>query len=234
MNNTMKRIKIVALGDSITKGVVLDQDNNYSVTEGSFVEILKKEQNLDIDNYGRFGCTINYGHQIINRHAEEIAAAQYTIIEYGGNDCDFYWKRIAVNPEAEHLPKTTIRAFCDSLRLLIDRVRALGSTPLILSLPPIISDSYFAFFSRSMDTSQKDNILGWMGGEVESIERWHENYNSALFTVANETNTPILDITHPFDDYEGGWRALICPDGIHPNSLGHRLIANSIMNAVSF
>lgn len=230
----MKKTKIVALGDSITKGVVLTDSNNYSVADGNFIEILRQEKNLEIDNFGRFGCTIHYGHQIIDRHADEIASADYTILEYGGNDCDFYWKRIALNPEAEHQPKTSLEAFRTSFKALIEKVKSLGSRPIILSLPPINSRSYFDFFSRGIDDQGRKNILGWMGGEVEAIARWHENYNQALFEIASETNTTIWDITHPFEGYEGDWRTLICSDGIHPNSLGHRLIANSIMTEANF
>lgn len=230
----MERIKIAALGDSITKGVVLTNENNYSVLEESFVEILKTEQNLDIDNYGRFGCTINYGHQIIDRHPEYISSSEYTILEYGGNDCDFHWKRIALDPSAEHKPKTALNTFRELFVALINKVKALGSKPIILSLPPINSTSYFEFFSRGMDTVQKDNILGWMGGEVEAIARWHEDYNRVLFDVANQTGTTILDITQPFNAYPTDWRSLICPDGIHPNSAGHRLIASAIMTATRF
>lgn len=230
----MERIKIAALGDSITKGVVLNEENNYSVLDNSFVEILKAEQNLDIDNYGRFGCTINYGHQILDRHPEYIASSEYTILEYGGNDCDFHWKRIALDPSAEHKPKTTLDSFRELFVALIEKVKALGSKPIILSLPPINSLSYFDFFSRGMNPDQKGNILGWMGGEVEAIARWHENYNRALFDVAEQTNTPILNITKPFNNYPTGWRSLICPDGIHPNSEGHRLIASAIMTATAF
>jgi len=230
----MERIKIAALGDSITKGVVLNEENNYSVLEDSFVEILKAEQNLDIDNYGRFGCTINYGHQILDRHPEYISSSEYTILEYGGNDCDFHWKRIAQDPTAEHKPKIALETFRELFVELVEKVKALGSKPIILSLPPINSVSYFDFFSRGMDSNQKDNILGWMGGEVERIARWHEDYNRVLFDVAHQTGTPILDITEPFGVSPAGWSSLICPDGIHPNSAGHRLIASSIMTAVSF
>ena len=230
----MKRMKITALGDSITKGVVMDNANTYSLAEENFVEILRKERNVDIENYGRFGCTISYGHHVVAHHSDEIANSDYTIIEYGGNDCDFYWKRIALNPAGEHQPKTTLAAFHDSMVELIGKIRSLGSKPLILSLPPIDSASYFAFFSREMEESQRDNILRWMGGDVEAIARWHEDYNRVLFEVANNTDTPILNITEPFTANPTGLRSLICPDGIHPNSMGHRLIASSIMTATAF
>ena len=228
----MERAKIVALGDSITKGVILGDDNNYSISEGCFVELIRREMGCDIENYGRFGCTISYGHQLLDRHAEEIAEAEYTVIEYGGNDCDFYWKRIALNPSGDHYPKTSLDDFRASLIRLIERVRALGSKPILLSLPPIASDSYFDHFSRGMTSEQRENVLNWMGGEVEAIARWHESYNNVLFEVAEQTATPIIDITHPFTTHADDWRSLICPDGIHPNSAGHRLIASSILSAV--
>lgn len=227
----MERVKIIALGDSITKGVVLGDDNNYSLLEGSFVEIWKRERNCEIENYGRFGCTINYGHLLLDRHPQAIAESEYTIVEYGGNDCDFHWKRIALNPSGEHHPKTSLEEFRTSLVRLLGRIRALGSNPILLSLPPIASDSYFDFFSRGMTDEQRASILGWMGGEVEAIARWHDSYNKALFDVAEQTSTPIIDITHPFTTHSEDWRTLICADGIHPNSAGHRLIASSILQA---
>ena len=230
----MNKVKIAALGDSITKGVVMNEENMYSVAESSFVEILRKECGVDIENYGRFGCTVNYGHQVVARNGESIAHSDYTIVEYGGNDCDFYWKRIAQNPTDDHQPKTTLATFRESLVELLAKIRALGSRPLILSLPPIDSASYFSFFSREMAQEQRDNILRWMGGDVEAIARWHEDYNQVLFEVAHDTGTPILNITEPFVANPTGLKSLICPDGIHPNSEGHRLIARSIMTAAAF
>lgn len=163
-----------------------------------------------------------------------IGYAAYTILEYGGNDCDFYWKRIASDPSGDHHPKTTLEEFRREFVKLIGKIRALGSQPIILSLPPIESKEYFDFFSRKMNDEQRDNILGWMGGEVEAISRWHDSYNQVLFGVAGETSTPILDITAPFSNHSEGWRTLLCHDGIHPNSEGHRLIASSIMTSTRF
>lgn len=227
----MKEIKIAALGDSITKGVVLNKENNYSVLEESFIGLLRERVGIEIDNYGKFGCTINYAHHFVDRHPEEIASAKYTLLEYGGNDCDFYWKRIALDPNGDHHPKTSLEAFGESFIGLIEKVRSLGSTPLILSLPPIDSEAYFNFFSKDMSNEQKANILGWMGGEKGAIARWHDSYNNLLFDIAEKTSTPIINITHSFDNYSGDWRALICADGIHPNSEGHRLIASSILDS---
>lgn len=222
------------MGDSITKGVVLNDNNNYSVLEDGFVDLLQRNGNIEIENMGKFGCTISFAHHLIEQHPEKIASARYTILEYGGNDCDFYWKRIALDPQGEHLPKTNLQEFKESFLRLIEKIRALGSKPIILSLPPIRSEEYFDFISRKMSQEQRDNILGWMGGEVEAISRWHDSYNQVLFEIASLTSTPILDITQPFYTHTGGWRSLICPDGIHPNSAGHNLIARSIMTATAF
>jgi lysophospholipase L1-like esterase len=54
-------------------------------------------------------------------------------------------------------------------------------------------------------------------------------YNRALFEISRMMNVFIIDITTPFDKYQGAMRRLYCSDGIHPNAEGHRLIADSIV-----
>ena len=46
----MERVRIAALGDSITKGVVLSGENNYSVLEHNFMEIISKSKDVEVDN----------------------------------------------------------------------------------------------------------------------------------------------------------------------------------------
>ncbi len=168
---------------------------------------------------------------MIERHSDEISSSDVTFLEFGGNDCDFDWKMIADNPDTEHSPKTILYSFKEQFFVLIEKVRALGSKPVILSLPPIHSEAYFSFISRFMDDVQKTNILKWLGGDVGIITRWHDMYNKALFEISKLTGTSIIDITTPFEQYEGDVRALLCSDGIHPNALGHELIACSITDA---
>ncbi|MBO5943392.1 MAG: SGNH/GDSL hydrolase family protein [Bacteroidales bacterium] len=226
----MKTTRIAALGDSITKGVVLNDQNRYSAAEQSFLDILSSELDLRVDNYGKFGCTVGYGNSVIERHATDIAESDYTFIEYGGNDCDFDWIKIAQDPHGEHKARTPLEEFTEELSSLVAKIRKLGSIPVLITLPPILSDTYFSFFSRSMSDEQKNNIKEWLGGDIGIITRWHESYNRALFQVANQTHTQILDITTPFDTFRGDLTSLYCADGIHPNAHGHKLIAHTIIN----
>lgn len=226
----MKTTRIAALGDSITKGVVLNEQNRYSAADQCFLDIISNELDLRIDNYGKFGCTVGYGNSVIERHTADIADSDYTFIEYGGNDCDFDWMKIAQDPHGEHKARTPLEEFTEELSSLVAKIRELGSVPVLISLPPILSDTYFSFFSRSMSDEQKNNIKEWLGGDIGIISRWHESYNRALFQVANQTRTQIIDITTPFDTFRGDLTSLYCADGIHPNARGHKLIAHSIIN----
>ena len=227
----MEKVNIAALGDSLTRGVVLNSENRYSVLKGSFIDIISEKLNLSIKNYAKFGCTIGFGHNVIDRHSSDISATDVTFLEFGGNDCDFDWRGIADNPTSEHTPKTILDSFKVQFLSLIERVRNLGSKPIILSLPPIDSNAYFSFISRFMTEEQRANIIRWLGGDIDIITRWHETYNKALFEISESTGTPIIDITSPFENYNGDMMALMCSDGIHPNAQGHELIAGSIVGA---
>jgi lysophospholipase L1-like esterase len=225
----MNKAKITALGDSLTKGVILTDFNKYTLADNNYLDIVGKELDMNITNYGKFGSTIHMGSTMIKRHSEEIASSDYTFIEYGGNDCDFDWMKIAECPSENYSPKTTIEEFKEHFISLIEKVRELGSKPIIISLPPILSTSYFSFFSRTMSEEQKKNVVDWLGGDVGIISRWHESYNRALFMIASLTQSPIIDITTAFDTFRGDLRSLYCADGIHPNVEGHRLIASAIL-----
>ncbi len=224
----MEKKKITALGDSLTRGVVLNEKNRYSILDNSFIDIIGDSLGLDITNYGKFGCTVDFGELMVERHADEISSSDYTLLEFGGNDCDFYWGRIADSPADEHFPKTILDSFKEKFGKLIESVRALGSKPVIISLPPIDSEYYFSFISRFMNAGQRDNVFNWLGGDISVISRWHEMYNRALFEISRLLQVPIIDITTPFDKHQGTMRTLYCADGIHPNAEGHKLIAASI------
>lgn len=223
--------KGIAFGDSIIKGVILDRNANggphYSAIEDNFAEQCGKRLGVEIDNYGRFGCTVTVGEKILNRHLDQIVRSDYTFLEYGGNDCDFNWAEIGKDPDASHNPNTDLRTFSLTYKALIDKVRNLGSKPLMFSLIPLVSDRYYAHVTRDMEETGKRNVLKWLGGDTEGINNWHEIYNLQIFKLGIALDVPVIDITTPFlsrktfSDY-------MCGDGIHPNEKGHRLIADTV------
>ncbi|MGN0202109.1 MAG: SGNH/GDSL hydrolase family protein [Candidatus Cryptobacteroides sp.] len=232
----MKRI--VAFGDSVLRGVVIDKettDNDnvkYTFLENNFTSLCGKRLGIDVLNYGKFGSTVDCGEKMMNRHREAVREADVTLLEYGGNDCDYVWSEIANSPDAEHFPKNDPKTFCSKYRRLIGDVSRLGSKPVLLSLPPLDPERYFRHFTRGMDKRQKSCILKWLGGTVETISSWHELYNLQLFKIGAAVAAPVIDITSTFLS-RLDYRDYLCEDGIHPNEKGHGLIADAICEYVS-
>ncbi len=223
--------KGIAFGDSIIKGVILDKcadgAPHYTVSNENFARQCSRRLGIEVDNYGRFGCTVTIGQRILERHLDKIAGSDYTFLGYGGNDCDFNWPAIGADPYAKHEPFTAIGDFTATYRALIDKVRSLGSRPVMFSLIPLVSDRYYAHVTRDMDENGRRNVLTWLGGDTEGINNWHEKYNLGIFKLALESGVPVIDITSAFLSKKC-FQDYMCPDGIHPNEKGHRLIADTV------
>lgn len=219
--------QVVALGDSITKGVVLE-GSRYKILSNSFVEQCQEELSLTIDNYARMGCTVEKGWQILEQHEDAVRHSDITFLEYGGNDSDFNWQEIADAPNLQHYPKTELPVFIKTYKAMIDRVREWGSQPVILSLPLMDHERFFKFVSKNMSEEKADCILGWLGGQLERIRNYHDMYNLQVFRLAATECVPIVDITSPFLQ-NMDYTQCLCEDGIHPSALGHNLIAAQIM-----
>ncbi len=229
--------KVIAFGDSIMKGIVVDKARSiadslkYMVSMESFSERCRHRLGIEVTNMGKFGSTVTHGVAALDRYASHVAQADYTLLEYGGNDCDFRWEEIGENPEGQHLPKTSLADFIAQYDSLLAKVREAGSRPVMLSLPPLASERYFNFFTRKLSEQSRRNILGWLGGSVEAINNWHEMYNLEVFKLAIARRVPIIDITSAFltrRDY----MEYLCDDGIHPNEKGHQLIADVVCDYV--
>lgn len=225
---------IFALGDSVMKGIVEDccrasGSIRYMISNLSFAEICRKRLGLDIRNLARFGGTIDQGLGLVERHNELVSESKYCVIEYGGNDCSYHWNDISENPWAVHEPLTMLDDFRSQYSRLIDTLKQKGTSPVLLSLPLIDSERYFNHISKGLNAQ---NILTWLGGDVDFIGHWHDMYNMAVWRLGADKHIPVIDITTPFlkrKDY----RDYLCSDGIHPNEDGHRLIADAICDYVN-
>lgn len=219
---------ITIWGDSILKGVILDeQDGKYKVLKNSCINTFAELTGCSLKNNAYFGMTstkaLNRISNLIDR--QPVNKNDIVILEFGGNDCDFNWAQISESPEADHLPKTTIANFKKSLQNMIDMFREKGVTPILMNLPPLEPEKYFNWLSRGLN---KENILKWLG-DVAKIYRWQEAYNSAVEWVARQNDCRLINVREGFlisNDYSSQF----CADGIHPNEKGHRKILESLLD----
>ncbi|HVI40295.1 MAG TPA: SGNH/GDSL hydrolase family protein [Anaerovoracaceae bacterium] len=215
---------VCIFGDSVAKGVVFDAvKNKYRLLKESFANIVERQQNISIFNFARFGCTISMGSEILKRHESELNAFDYTILEFGGNDCDYNWAEISEDPLGQHVCNTPITLFREKYMELIDRVLQNGGRPVLLNLPPIDPKRYFKWVSKGLNGK---NILAFLG-EVDAIYKWQEMYSTTIEELASKERIPMIDIRSGFMSKKN-FSSYLCADGIHPNEKGHLLISRAI------
>lgn len=156
-----------------------------------------------------------------------ISANDYTLLEFGGSDCDFNWSAIAADPERMHLPNTSVTEFSMKYGRIVDRVRELGSSPVLLTLPPVEPDMYFAHITRGFSDEGRRNVLDWLGGTPDFIREWHEMYNFNVLEMASRKEVPVIDITTPFYS-RPDYGKLLNEDGAHPNAQGCAVMAEAL------
>lgn len=215
---------VCIFGDSVSKGIIFDAaKNKYSILKDSFVNLIQKQQNIAISNYSKFGCTVSMGSGILEKHISKISQYDYTVLEFGGNDCDYIWPEVSENPFDEHQCKTPIKQFREQYIALIERVRSNGGKPILLTLPPIDSRRYFDWICKGLNAK---NILLFLG-DIEFIHTWQGMYSSVISDIASACKVPMIDIRTAFLE-KRNYQDYLCEDGIHPNSQGHLLISNEI------
>lgn len=227
-------MKLVALGDSIIKGVLVQSEgerSRYSLADKSIVECCAEKLGGESLNLGKMGCTIEAGERILDRYFDKMSGAQYVLLEYGGNDSDYNWQEIAEAPEKEHFPRTRLEVFEEVYERVVCKIKQMGAIPLVLSLPPMDAERYFAFFSQKWEDGFRANVMRWLGGSTNTIMSGHELYNLATMRVAQHTGAQWIDVTSGLLK-DHNFRAYLCDDGIHPNERGQRMIAEAVLGAI--
>lgn len=217
---------ITIWGDSILKGVLFNPEKSkYTILKDNCARLVTEKLGLKLDNRSSMGRTIIDGHTTLNRDLTNRNISDIAIIEFGGNDCDFHWDEISDSPHAAHMPKTPLHIFEAQLKTILQSVKEKDMLPVLMTLPPLHAQRYFEFISKGLN---KDNILAWLGGDVQMIYRWHERYSNAIMRIASEFHIHIVDIRDSFlSDWNYG--DLLCADGIHPNQKGHSVMAETFI-----
>ena len=209
-------------GDSIMKGTLLDNITKRYSYKKDLLTPIEDSFPLELKNRSKFGCTIEKGEKMLDIALAQGPSCDTILLEYGGNDCDFHWDQVAENPSGEHFPHTPLARFESIYRSMIEKMRANGIEPIVMSLPPIDAEKYFAWFTRS--GINKQNILRWLG-DIQLIYRHQELYSLSATKLALELHCRFVDVRSAFlgrHDY----KLLLCEDGIHPNESGYQLISD--------
>lgn len=221
--------KVAVLGDSIMRGVVLDEaSGRYVRLEKSAVAIASKETGIDVQNFASFGMTSEKGLQVARDRIDGGAGHEAALICFGGNDVDHKWSEIAQHPQGDNPPNVYCDKFVDNMVEIVETSRAHGVEPVLLTLPPINSDRFFNFFCKKYDDA--GNIIRWLGN-IEEIHESHRKYSEKIEIVAKNVKCSIIDVRSAFLGF-GDYRKLLCMDGIHPNAAGHELMGRVLMDFV--
>lgn len=206
-------------GDSIMAGVV-QENGRYSRCKDQFIR-LEEETGAKLDNHSSFGSTVIKGFGRLEKFLEQGRLGDFTIIEFGGNDCAYDWAEVAAEPEGEHLSVVPPKEFEKQYARMIQAVEEAGSIPVAATLPPISSRRYLAHICR--DGLDSRAILHWLG-DLEAIHRWQEGYSAMVRRVAQGLGCRILDLRSVFPGSIKEQEKYLCQDGIHPNRLGQQLM----------
>lgn len=148
----------VAYGDSITKGIIYDDEKSkYTTLKENFTNIIESKIKGTVYNAGKFGSTIIRG---VSKMYNDVIkkSPDIVLIEFGGNDCDYKWDDIAKNPEMKYKPNTDIIIFRETLRTMINTLKMNHILPVLMTLPPLDPLKYFNWIAKE-DYSAEKNIL---------------------------------------------------------------------------
>lgn len=210
-------------GDSILKGTVYDDERKkYVPGRGGALARIGAHFGLNINNCSKFGATLKDGIRVIERDIERGYMTDIAVLEFGGNDSDFAWDKVCMDPDGAHLPKTPLGEYERLLRSAVKLLKDNGTEVIISTLPPVDGDRYFDHLvSRGCD----DKALIEFLRTKQTISRYQEIYSCINASVALEMGCKLCDLREAFL-IRRNYRDLMCTDGIHPNAKGQLVIAD--------
>lgn len=210
-------------GDSLARGVVYHEEKGrYAISRERCTTRLAEALPCKVENHSGMGATVLDG--LTWFQPFQGTAGALCAVEFGGNDCDLDWPRVAAHPTEPVTPKVPLEQYEATLAAFVGEIRARGMAPLLVTPLPLHAERYFRWVTRGLDA---DAVLRALG-DVNHIYRWQERYAIAMQGVARRTRCRLLDLRDVMlsqPDYE----QLMCVDGIHPNDAGHRLLSDAVL-----
>jgi lysophospholipase L1-like esterase len=210
----MSKIRIVALGDSITNGAGLSGVRE----EDTFRHLLqfdlsaKMEYEVEVINAGVNGDITTIA---IYRLEQDVLSYKpnYVTVMFGVNDAGYY--RPATDSVAD-TPRVSSARFRSNLETIIEEIQKTNAEPVLVTPVPMNS----AYAQRDFPP-YVENGLNYLVDEYADIVR----------DLAARTNISLIDVHRVFSVDPSTDKFV--PDGIHPNKAGHRFIADIFVRAFS-
>ena len=225
-------MKIVVFGDSILKGVITipNSDKLFDVTENDSLSLAQKELGFELDNRSIYGNITSKGLIKLQKFFEKGGEADFCIIEFGSNDCDYDWNIFKpcaeLPPVSEIKQKVPLAEYLENLKQMVELCRSNKVTPLMMGLIPYVCDDWYKTIIKGQNEAA---ILDFLGGSSETLGKNQLIYKDAQADFVQKNNVQFLD---PWTIFEGH-KELMCYDGIHPNEKGYELLSKAWIKFLS-
>ncbi len=213
-------------GDSIAVGITYDeQRKRYIISKERCAKRISEGLQCKVVNNSKMGATVLDG--LERFAATKSVEGALCVIEYGGNDCNTDWEHVANHPEEPPRATVELPEFSKKLEEFIARIQSENMKPMLVTPLPLHAEKFFNWVSQNLNG---EAILKAIGA-VESIYHWQERYANAVRSVAEKTNTPLLDLRETMlANKEYG--SLICIDGMHLADEGYRFITDYLLRRI--
>lgn len=141
----------------------------------------------------------------------------HVIIMFGNNDC----RLIDINRT-----QVEIKEYRNNLQAIVAWFQDNGFSPLLTNLQPINNDG----FQRHLSSKQYSIFSVTQSLTKETPYSWQKKYSDACEETAKVTGVLLVDIRTPLEKLG---KEIMARDGLHPNDLGHRVVAETIGNFVN-
>ncbi|OGW81693.1 MAG: hypothetical protein A3G33_08540 [Omnitrophica bacterium RIFCSPLOWO2_12_FULL_44_17] len=199
----MKVIGIICFGDSVLAGT------GASTRDNCCSKIIKASVNIPVFLKGLNRDSSSGGLNRLESDVLQNPSCSHVLILFGNNDS---WIR------SNNQPETTIEQFEHNIKKIVEQITANNKIAILLNLQPLDGEKFIQNFPNHFNeqTAFYGDPVSWQKQYSDSIERMVHAYEWEFIDI----RTPLeKDVTN-----------VIGPDGLHPNDLGHKIIAETVLN----
>ena len=197
---------LILFGDSILAGTGASQ------RELACSKLIKSMISVPVSLRGRNWNTSQDG---LDRLKDDVLSQKqysHSLILFGNNDSRL------IAPAQHQIPRDQFHA---NMQTIAQKIRDNGQCPMLCNLQLLDESLFSTTFPEACKYCESMGV---------SISELHQLYSDEIKKVADESETALVDIRSSLKSSKENTVAL---DGMHPNDLGHRIIAATVVAFLS-